>query len=73
MILLGALGNVVGDYIANGLKFLFNQNAVPLELFEMDVTDYQESLRHRRKLIASKVRAYYDQCNKPKKSGCKSS
>ena len=39
----------------------FEENSVPLELFEMDVTDYQEFLRLRRKLIASKIRAYYEQ------------
>lgn len=38
----------------------FKENAIPLELFEMDVQDYQEFLKLRRALIASKIKEYYD-------------
>lgn len=37
----------------------FEENAVPLELFDMDVNDYQEFLSLRRKLMASKIKGYY--------------
>ncbi|WP_320165320.1 DUF262 domain-containing protein [uncultured Trichococcus sp.] len=37
----------------------FEENAVPIELFDMDVNDYQEFLSLRRKLMASKIKGYY--------------
>ena len=37
----------------------FKENAVPLELFDMDVSNYQEFLTIRRKLMADKIKDYY--------------
>lgn len=37
----------------------FEENAVPIELFDMDVNNYQEFLSLRRKLMASKIKGYY--------------
>lgn len=37
----------------------FEENAVPIELFDMDVNDYQEFLSLRRKLMAYKIKSYY--------------
>jgi hypothetical protein len=37
----------------------FEENAVPKELFDMDVNDYQEFLSLRRKLMAYKIKSYY--------------
>ncbi len=36
------------------------QNAVPLSIFEMTMEDYQDSLIQRRKLMAEKMRKYYE-------------
>lgn len=38
----------------------FKQNAVPLSIFEMTMDDYQEFLNQRRKLMAEKMRNYYE-------------
>ncbi len=38
----------------------FKQNAVPLDIFEMTMEDYQEFLTQRRKLMAEKMRTYYE-------------
>ena len=38
----------------------FKQNAVPLNIFEMTMEDYQDFLIQRRKLIAEKIRTYYE-------------
>ena len=38
----------------------FKQNAVPLDIFEMTMEDYQEFLTQRRKLMAEKMRRYYN-------------
>ena len=37
----------------------FEENAVPIELFDMDVNNYQEFLSLGRKLMASKIKGYY--------------
>jgi hypothetical protein len=38
----------------------FKQNAVPIAIFEMTMEDYQEFLVERRKLMAEKMRKYYE-------------
>jgi hypothetical protein len=38
----------------------FKQNAIPLNIFEMTMDDYQEFLTQRRKLMAEKMRNYYE-------------
>jgi hypothetical protein len=38
----------------------FKQNAVPLNIFEMTMDDYQEFLAQRRELMAEKMRKYYE-------------
>jgi hypothetical protein len=38
----------------------FKQNAVPLNILEMTMDDYQEFLTQRRKLMAEKMRKYYE-------------
>jgi hypothetical protein len=38
----------------------FKQNAVPIAIFEMTMEDYQEFLIKRRKLMAEKMRKYYE-------------
>lgn len=37
----------------------FKDNAVPTELFDMDINDYQEFLKLRRQLMATKIKDYY--------------
>ena len=36
-----------------------SQNAIPLEVFNMDIDDYQEFLNKRRVLMANKIKEYY--------------
>ena len=36
-----------------------NQNAIPLDIFDMDVNSYQEFLHKRRLLMADKIKKYY--------------
>lgn len=38
----------------------FKENAVPLDLFEMDVNDYQVFLSERRKFMVEKIRSFYE-------------
>ncbi len=38
----------------------FKQNAVPLDIFEMTMDDYQDFLIQRRQLMAEKMRKYYE-------------
>ena len=38
----------------------FKQNAVPLNIFEMEMGDYQDFLIQRRELMAEKMRKYYE-------------
>jgi hypothetical protein len=44
----------------NSIVENFKQNAVPLNIFEMTMDDYQEFLTQRRKLMAEKMRKYYE-------------
>lgn len=41
------------------LKYNLVQNAIPLEVFDMDVDNYQEFLNKRRLLMADKIKRYY--------------
>jgi hypothetical protein len=43
----------------SNVKENFEENAVPIELFDMDINDYQEFLSLRRKLMAYKIKSYY--------------
>lgn len=36
-----------------------NMNCVPVEIMDMDITDYQDFLEKRRKLISNKIKEYY--------------
>ena len=36
-----------------------NQNAIPLDIFEMDIESYDEFLHKRRLLMADKIKRYY--------------
>ncbi len=44
----------------NSLIENFKQNAVPLDIFEMTMDDYQDFLIQRRQLMAEKMRKYYE-------------
>jgi len=44
----------------NSLIENFKQNAVPLNIFEMTMDDYQDFLIQRRQLMAEKMRKYYE-------------
>ena len=35
------------------------ENAVPLNIFDLDVSNYEDFLQERRKLMAGKIRGYY--------------
>lgn len=52
----------LSDYDLNDPKIQknFQENAMPLELFKMVVTDYQLFLETRRKLMAKKIREFYE-------------
>ena len=39
----------------------FEKNSIPLSIFEMTMEDYQEFLKQRRRLMAEKIRKYYEQ------------
>ena len=41
------------------LKDNLAQNAIPLDVFDMDIGDYQEFLNKRRLLMADKIKRYY--------------
>jgi hypothetical protein len=47
--------------ITNEDQLLVNleSNAIPKEIFEMDISDYEEFLEQRRKLMAQKIEKYY--------------
>ena len=42
------------------LKDNLSQNAIPLDVFDMDINNYQEFLNKRRLLMAEKIRVYYE-------------
>lgn len=41
------------------LEYNLSQNAIPLDVFDMDINDYQEFLNKRRILMANKIKKYY--------------
>ena len=41
------------------LKSNLEQNAIPVDVFDMDIEDYQEFLNKRRLLMANKIKQYY--------------
>lgn len=43
----------------SNVKTNFKENAVPVDLFDMDVNNYQEFLTLRRRLMADKIKDYY--------------
>jgi len=54
-------GNVSYGLITDENRLLDNlkQNAIPENVFEMDIDDYEEFLEKRRKLMAEKIEKYY--------------
>ncbi len=54
-------GNISYGLITDENKLLDNlkQNAIPEDIFEMDINDYEEFLVKRRELMAKKIREYY--------------
>jgi len=46
---------LIGTLIEN-----FKQNAIPIEVFDMTMDDYEEFLEMRRRLMADKIKAYYN-------------
>jgi len=54
-------GNISYGLITDENKLLDNlkQNAIPENIFEMDIDDYEEFLEKRRKLMAEKIEKYY--------------
>jgi hypothetical protein len=55
-------GNISYGLITDENKLLDNlkQNAIPENIFEMDIDDYEEFLEKRRKLMAEKIEKYYE-------------
>ena len=43
------------DYLKDNLA----QNAIPIDIFDMDINSYQEFLNKRRLLMANKIKEYY--------------
>ena len=54
-------GNLIYGSIDNMDELIdnLNQNAIPLDIFDMDVNSYQEFLHKRRLLMADKIKRYY--------------
>ena len=54
-------GNLVygGIDSINELKENLKQNAIPLDVFDMNIDDYQDFLHKRRLLMANKIKKYY--------------
>ena len=54
-------GNLQYGGIINKEQLLANleNNAIPQEVFEMDISNYEEFLEQRRKLMAQKIERYY--------------
>jgi len=50
-------GNIVDE---NMLIENFKQNAIPIEVFDMTMDDYEEFLEMRRRLMADKIRRFYE-------------
>jgi len=50
------LGEIADEAI---LRENLKQNCIPEELFEMDVSQYEEFLEKRRKLMAQKIKQFY--------------
>ena len=55
-------GNLVygGIDSIDELKDNLAQNAIPLDVFDMDIDNYQEFLSKRRLLMANKIKKYYE-------------